>query len=175
MVHLLSAAGPGNPSTATELRPLTLLVKGEFAQDKVCPCHTLLTNQLPVNRRSKSAPLEAVQCTMALASPPNKSSHQAKSQTAAAADTNLASAETHYQVSNEGVLCLSRAVAHHHTPAIGLGQLAAARDQEKQLTPCAQHAACAPLTLPRGSITDKGIRSCCHRCSYSGKLFRAPM
>lgn len=131
------------PVHPLELRPLTLLVKGEFAQDKVFPCHTQLTNQLPVNRQSKSAPLEAVQSTVALASPPKKSSLQTKSQTAAAAGTNLASAETHYQVSNEGVFCLSRAVAHHHTPAIGLGQLAAAREEEKQLTLCPVPSLCS--------------------------------
>ncbi len=37
----------------------------------------------------------------------------------------LSSAETDHQVSDEGVLCLSRAMADHHTPAVALGQLAA--------------------------------------------------
>lgn len=32
----------------------------------------------------------------------------------------LSSAKSDHQVSNEGVLCLSRAMANHHTPAIGL-------------------------------------------------------
>lgn len=35
----------------------------------------------------------------------------------------LSSAETNHQVGDEGVLCFSRAVAHHHTPAVLLGQL----------------------------------------------------
>lgn len=39
----------------------------------------------------------------------------------------LSSAETDHQVSNEGVLCLSRAMADHHTPAVALGHLAAKR------------------------------------------------
>lgn len=69
--------------------------------------------------------------------------HQAKSQRAAGTDTNLTSAETHYQVSNEGIFCLSRAVTHHHTPAVGLGELAAGREQEMRLTPCP----CAPQPL----------------------------
>lgn len=47
----------------------------------------------------------------------------------AATDTNLASAETNYQISDEGIFCFSRAVTHHHTPAIGLGKLAARRDK----------------------------------------------
>lgn len=36
----------------------------------------------------------------------------------------LTSAETHYQISEEGVCYLSRLMIHHHTPAVGLGQLA---------------------------------------------------
>lgn len=106
------------------------------------PCHSPLTNQLPANTHSTSAPLEAVQCTTAL-----PSSQEAKR----AADTNLASAEPHDQVSNEGVFCLSRAVAHHHTPAIGLGQLAAARDQEKQLTPCPVPSSLSSSDTAKGS------------------------
>lgn len=37
----------------------------------------------------------------------------------------LASAESDHKVSDEGVLCLSRTVADHHTPSIRLGHLAA--------------------------------------------------
>lgn len=44
----------------------------------------------------------------------------------------LSGAETNHQVSNEGVLCLSRAMADHHTPAITLGQLAAERHRHMQ-------------------------------------------
>lgn len=36
----------------------------------------------------------------------------------------LPSAETNHQVSYKGVLCFSGAVAHHHAPAVLLGQLA---------------------------------------------------
>lgn len=44
----------------------------------------------------------------------------------------LSGAETNHQVSNEGVLCLSRAMADHHTPAITLGHLAAKRHRHTQ-------------------------------------------
>lgn len=37
----------------------------------------------------------------------------------------LASAQANHEVSDEGVLCLSRAVAHHHSPAVGLSHLTA--------------------------------------------------
>lgn len=37
----------------------------------------------------------------------------------------LSGAQTDHKVSNEGVLCLSRAVADHHAPAVALGHLAA--------------------------------------------------
>lgn len=37
----------------------------------------------------------------------------------------LASAESDHKVSDEGVLCLSRTVADHHTPSIRLGHLTA--------------------------------------------------
>ena len=37
----------------------------------------------------------------------------------------LSSAETNHQVGNEGVLCLSGAMADHHAPAVTLGHLAA--------------------------------------------------
>lgn len=94
-----------------------------------------------------------------------KLSHRAKSPSAAAADTNLASAETHYQVSNEGVFCLSRTVAHHHTPAVGLGQLAAARDQEMKLTLCP-----VPSRIT-GQGADQELLSHMLRL---WKLFRAP-
>ena len=36
----------------------------------------------------------------------------------------LTGAETHHQVSDEGVFCLAATMADHHTPAVGLGQLA---------------------------------------------------
>lgn len=96
----------------------------------------------------------------------------------------LTSGETHYQISNEGVFCLSRAVAHHHTPAIGLGQLAAARDQEMKLTPCpVPISLCSSDTAQgqhrtarwhRAGSQDKVLtRSCCH--ADPGKLFRAPV
>lgn len=39
-------------------------------------------------------------------------------------DCYLSGAETHHQVSDEGVFCFSWAMAHHHTPAVLLGQLA---------------------------------------------------
>lgn len=54
-------------------------------------------------------------------------------QTTAATDTNLTSAETNYQIRNEGIFCFSRAMTDHHTPAIGLGKLAARRDRQKKL------------------------------------------
>lgn len=41
----------------------------------------------------------------------------------------LSSAETDHQVSDEGILCLSRAMADHHTPAVALGHLAAERQR----------------------------------------------
>lgn len=44
----------------------------------------------------------------------------------------LSSAETNHQVSDEGVLCLSRAMADHHTPAVTLGHLAAKRQRHMQ-------------------------------------------
>lgn len=44
----------------------------------------------------------------------------------------LSSAETDHQVSDEGVLCLSRAMADHHTPAVTLGHLAAERQRHMQ-------------------------------------------
>lgn len=37
----------------------------------------------------------------------------------------LSCAEPHHEVSDEGVLSLSRAVAHHHPPAVRLSQFAA--------------------------------------------------
>lgn len=43
----------------------------------------------------------------------------------------LASAEANNQISDEGVLGLSRAVAHHHSPATGLSQLTATQWQER--------------------------------------------
>ena len=39
----------------------------------------------------------------------------------------LSSAEADHQVSDEGVLCLSRAMADHHAPAVALSHLAAKR------------------------------------------------
>lgn len=41
----------------------------------------------------------------------------------------LSSAQANHQVSDESVLSLSWAVAHHHTPAIGLSQLTSAKKQ----------------------------------------------
>lgn len=46
-------------------------------------------------------------------------------------DNYLSSAETDHQVSDEGVLRLSRAVADHHTPAVTLGHLAAKRQNNQ--------------------------------------------
>jgi len=57
-------------------------------------------------------------------------SNQARRQVTAATDTNLTSAETNHQISNEGIFCFPRAVTHHHTPAIGLGKLATGRDKQ---------------------------------------------
>lgn len=39
--------------------------------------------------------------------------------------THLAGAQTNHQISDEGVLSLSRAMAHHHAPTTGLSQLTA--------------------------------------------------
>lgn len=44
--------------------------------------------------------------------------------------TYLPSAQSYNQISNEGVFSLPRSVAHHHTPSILLGQLAAARSEK---------------------------------------------
>lgn len=44
--------------------------------------------------------------------------------------TYLPSAQSYDQISNEGVFGLPRSVAHHHTPAVLLGQLAAARSEK---------------------------------------------
>ena len=38
--------------------------------------------------------------------------------------SHLSSAESNHQVSDEGILGLSGAMAHHHAPAIALGHLA---------------------------------------------------
>lgn len=57
-------------------------------------------------------------------------SHHARRQVTAATDTNLTSAETNHQISNEGIFCFPRTVTHHHTPTIGLGKLATGRDKQ---------------------------------------------
>lgn len=42
----------------------------------------------------------------------------------------LSSAESHHQVGDKGVLCLSWAMADHHTPAISLSQFAPDRQKK---------------------------------------------
>lgn len=119
--------------------------------------------------------------------------HQAKRQPTAATDTNLTSAETNYQISNEGIFCFSRAMTHHHTPAIGLGKLAARR--EKQIKPhtipvCLAAFALALMPSGRHSLLwqDRtapwyilGLRdntvtkSCFYTCLDPVKLFDMPI
>ncbi len=54
----------------------------------------------------------------------------------------LSSAETNHQVSYKGVLCFSWAVAHHHTPAVLLGQLTPERQQQYEHHICSQMQTC---------------------------------
>lgn len=105
------------------------MAKGEFTQDNMLPCHSpirqirfLYVGAGSLHALSRSRP--HLLCTMAL-------SNQTRKRTTAGTDTNLTSAEADHQVSNEGIFCFSRAVTHHHAPAIGLGKLAAGRKTGK--------------------------------------------
>lgn len=159
---------------------MTLLLKGEFAQGSV-PLSQSINKSVPCKHTQHILSPGGSAVHHSFASPPNYPINQ---EPKSSCRTNLASAEPHDQVSNEGVFCLSRAVAHHHTPAIGLGQLAAARDQENSSHHALCPAALAAGTLPRGAqgwpwyrpgSQHKVMRSCCHRHSAPGRLFRASM
>lgn len=73
--------------------------------------------------------------------------------------THLASAKANHQISDEGVLSLSRAVAHHHTPAAGLSQLAATQKQQRGQYMLTNFPVCAMLHTYIIPKTNQSVRS----------------
>lgn len=60
----------------------------------------------------------------------------------------LSGAQTNHQVGYEGVLCFPRAVAHHHTPAVLLGQLTPESSGEHRWSACSHmHPTCACMYI----------------------------
>lgn len=64
----------------------------------------------------------------------------------------LSSAKTNHQVGDEGVLRLSRAVAHHHAPAVLLGQLTPEGNVGLKDTLTWVHLNCLHLTLLHDTV-----------------------